>query len=181
MVCWGELNPGIQCHLGRRPEVVPPPAPTTSCFRLCRQKEGGLLRLPMPGIPLVSSSDQQRETIYPKGLLSLARSGTQLTVQYQDLQLKIFGAPPPPRPRGDFIRLLCTPTVHSSADGDPKKADGSGVRQGLYLNTCLPQPAMKVNNRGGRSRDGLIAHPEFMPSDTPRTVTRMPITRGSVP
>jgi hypothetical protein len=34
---------------------------------------------------------------------------------------------------------------------------------------------MKVKKRGGRSRDGLIAYPEFMPRDIPMTQMRMPI------
>lgn len=39
---------------------MPPLVPTTSCSRLCRQREGGLLRTLMPRVPFLSSSDQHR-------------------------------------------------------------------------------------------------------------------------
>lgn len=58
VVYWSELGPGTQCHLCRSPGGVPPLVPTTSCSRLCRKREGGLLRTLMPRVSFLSSSDQ---------------------------------------------------------------------------------------------------------------------------
>lgn len=101
VVCLGELSPGIQYHLCRLPEEVPPLAPTTSCSQLCRQKEGDLLRTPMPWMPLVSSSDHHGETIYPKGLSSLALSRDTVDGTISGSASKGLWAPYPPRPPGD--------------------------------------------------------------------------------
>lgn len=50
-----------------------------------------------------------------------------------------------------------------------------------YLKTSIPQPAIAVKILGGRSLEGFIAYPVFIPMDMPITNTRSPVTTASVP
>lgn len=143
---------------------------------------------PSPGVTSESGALVSFALIQGQGLISGGRiyieSGSRIGIstglgEGQDPIL-------PPQATWQLCRtLLCCSSHHLHSptprmQGAHRKFTGMSWA-GQYLNTCAPQPAIKVKKRGGRSRDGLMAYPEFMPRDDPMMITRMPITRACVP
>lgn len=134
------------------------------------QAETGRRAIPEPGALVSFTLIQGQGHIWGRMCISAGRGRAAPTSASLGRLGALEGAP--------VLLLTLPPSLHMR--GPRRKLAGMG-RAGQYLKTWTPQPAIKVKKRGGRSRDGLIAYPEFMPRDTPMMTTRRPITTACVP